>query len=123
MASKDKIARDTQKAYWEGVLSSRLADLSERGLDKETIAKDTSVREIRARIRKIGVRLTVIEEKQEKIEEKAKLKTEKMALPKEEKVKKAKGEEETPEMSKRQQKIEKKLEKKKEKKQAKENQG
>ena len=123
MASKDKIARDTQKAYWEGVLSSRLADLSERGFDKETIAKDTSVRKIRATIRRIGARLIVIDGKQQKIEEKAKLKAEKAAMPKEEKSKKAKGEEESAEMSKRQQKIEKKLEKKKEKKQGKENQG
>ncbi len=119
MASKDKIARDTQKSYWDGVLSSRLEVLKERGLDKGTIAKDASVKKIRAKIREIGARLTVIDEKQRRIEEKAKLKTEKMAIPKEEKTKKAKGDEEPAEVSKRQQKLEKKLEKKKEKKQAK----
>lgn len=122
MASKDRIARDAQKAYWEGVLSRRLEVLNERGIDQKTIAKDPSVRKIRAEIRKIGARLAVIDKKQQKTEEMARLKEEKMALPKEEKVRKAKDEEELAEMSKRQQKIEKKLEKKKEKKQAKENQ-
>lgn len=123
MASKDRVAREAQKAYWEGVLSSRLEVLNERGLDRGTIAKDASVRKIRAEIRKIGGRLAVIDKKQNKVEEMAKVKAEKMAAPKEEKSKKAKAEEEVPEVSKRQQKLEKKLEKKKEKKQEKENQG
>jgi len=122
MASKDRVARDAQKAYWEGELSSRLEVLNERGLDQGTIAKDVSVRKIRAKIRKIAGRLAVIDEKQNKVEEMAKVKAEKMAVPKEEKAKKAKAEEEAPEVSKRQQKLEKKLEKKKEKKQAKEDQ-
>ncbi len=123
MASKDKIARDTQKAYWEGVLSRRLEVLNECGLDRGTIAKDVSVKKIRAEIRKIGGRLAVIDKKQGKVAEMARIKAEKMALPKEEKDKKAKSEEESAEMSKRQQKLEQKMEKKKEKKQAKENQG
>jgi len=118
MASKDKDARDTQKAYWEGALSRRLEALHERGLDRETIAKDVSVRKIRAQIRKIGARLAVIDTRKKKTEEMARIKAEKMALPKEEKARKNKGGEEPAEMSKRQQKLEKKLEKKKEKKQA-----
>ena len=120
MASKDKIARDSQKTYWDGVLSRRLKVLSESGLEREKIAKDTSVKMIRAEIRKVGARLAVIDKKQKKTEEMAKIRAEKMALPKEERVKKATAEEESAEMSKRQQKLEKKLEKKKEKKQAKE---
>ncbi|MBN2396962.1 MAG: hypothetical protein JXI32_01150 [Deltaproteobacteria bacterium] len=118
MASKDKDARDTQKAYWEGALSRRLEVLHERGLDRETIAKDASVRKLRAQIRKIGTRLAVIDTRKKKTEEMARIKAEKMALPKEEKVRKNKNGEEPAEMSKRQQKLEKKLEKKKEKKQA-----
>ena len=121
MASKDKIARDSQKTYWDGVLSRRLKVLSESGLDRGMIAKDVSVRKIRAEIRKIGRRLAVIDKKQDKVEEMARLRAEKMAIPKEEKTKKAKAEEEAAEVSKRQQKLEKKMEKKKEKKQAKEN--
>jgi hypothetical protein len=118
MASKDKIARDAQKAFWEGELSRRLEVLNEQGLDRGMISKDVSVRKIRAEIRKIGGRLAVIDKKQTKTEEKARARTEKMAVPKEEKTKKAKADEEAAEMSKRQQKLEKKLEKKKEKKQA-----
>ena len=122
MASKDKIARDAQKAYWKGALSRRLEVLNERGPDRGTIAKDASVKKIRAEIRKIGARLAVIDKTQKKTEEMARNKAEKMALSKEEKVKKTKAEEESIEMSKRQQKLEKKMEKKKEKKQAKEDQ-
>ena len=119
MASKDKIARDSQKDYWDGILSLRLKELGENGLEPGQIAKDSSVRMIRAELRKIGKRLAVIDKKQKKVEEMALIKAEKMALPKEEKVKKAKAEEESTEMSKRQQKIEKKLEKKREKKKGK----
>ncbi|MBW2672833.1 MAG: hypothetical protein JRD89_05345 [Deltaproteobacteria bacterium] len=120
MASKDKIARDAQKAYWEGALSCRLEVLKERGLDQGRIAKDASVKKIRAEIRKIAGRLAVIDKKQDKVAEMARVKAEKLAVPKEEKTRKAKAEEEAAEVSKRQQKLEKKMEKKKEKKQAKE---
>ena len=123
MASKDMVARGAQKVYWEGVLSRRLEVLNERGLDQGTIAKDASVRKIRAEIRKVAGRLAVIGKKQNKIEEMAKAKAEKIAVPKQEKTKKAKAGEEPAEASKRQQKLEKKMEKKKEKKQAKEEQG
>lgn len=123
MASKDKIARDAQKVYWAGALSRRLEVLKERGLDQKTIAKDASVKKIRAEIRKIASRLTVIGKKQDKVEEMARVKAEKLAIPKEEKTKKAADEEEAAEVSKRQQKLEKKMEKKKEKKQTKEAQG
>jgi hypothetical protein len=118
MASKDRVARDTQKAYWEGLLGRRLEILEGRGLARGTIAKDSFVKKARAEIRKIGNRIAFIDKKQQKVEEMARAKTEKTALPKEEKVRKAKAGEETAEISKRQQKLEKKLEKKKEKKQA-----
>ena len=119
MASKDKVARDAQKTYWEGVLSRRLEVLKESGLEPKEIAKDTSVRKIRAEIRKISARLAVIDKKEKKIEEMARVKAEKMSISREEKARKTKAVEETPETSKRQQKLEKKMEKKKEKKQAK----
>ncbi len=119
MASKDKSARDSQKTYWEGVLSRRLEVLSESGLERREIAKDTSVRMIRAEIRKIGARLAVIDKKEKKIEEMAKARADKALAATKVKVKKTK-EEETPEESKRQQKLKKKMDKKEEKKQAKE---
>ena len=119
MASKDKVARDAQKTYWEGVLSRRLDVLKESGLEPKKIAKDVSIRKIRAEIRKIGARLAVIDKKEKKIEEMARIKAEKTSIPKEEKAMKTKAAEETPETSKRQQKLEKKMDKKKEKKQAK----
>ena len=120
MASKDKVARDTQKTYWEGELSHRLGVLNESGLEREKIVKDTSVRKIRAELRKIGARLAVIDKKNKKIEEMARIKAEKMSIPKEKKGTKSKGEEESAEESKRQQKLKKKMDKKEEKKQAKE---
>ncbi len=119
MASKDKIARDAQKTYWEGVLSRRLDVLKESGLEPKKIAKDVSIRKIRAEIRKISARLVVIDKKEKKIEEMARIKAKKVLAATKAKVKKTKEEEETPETSKRQQKLGKKMEKKKEKKQAK----
>lgn len=120
MASKDKVARDSQKTYWDGALSRRLKALNESGLEQKEIAKDTSVRKIRAEIRKISARLAVIDKKQKKIEEMAKTKAEKVLAATKTKVKKTKEEEETPEETKRQQKLKKKMEKKEEKKKAKE---
>jgi len=119
MASKDKVARDTQKTYWEGALSRRLEALKESGLERGEIAKDTYVRKIRAEMRKIGARLAVIDKKEKKIEEMAKIKAEKALAATKAKVKKTKEEEETPEESKRQKKLKKKMEKKEETKQAK----
>jgi len=119
MASKDKVARDTQKIYLEGALSRRLEALKESGLERGEIAKDASIRKIRAEIRKIGARLVVIDKKQKKIVEMAKIKADKALAATKPKVKETKGEEEALEESKRQQKLKKKMEKKEEKKQAK----
>jgi len=120
MASKDKVARDAQKAYWEGVLSRRLKVLGESGFEPEQILKDPSIKMMRAELRKVGARLRAIEKKERKIEEMAKIKAEKLSVAKEKKTKKAKPADETQTVSKRQQKIEKKLEKKQGKKQEKE---
>ena len=119
MASKDKVARDTQKAYWDGMLNRRLEVLKKSDLEPKKIAKDTAIRKIRAEIRKIGTRLAVIDKKEKKIEEMAKIRAEKTLAATKAKVKKAKGEEEVAESSKRQQKLKKKMEKKEEKKQVK----
>lgn len=115
MASKEKAARLEQRVYWEEKLNQRLSLLAENGADSEKIAKDTTVRKLRAKMRKTDQRLGVIEGKEKKLEEMAKTKAEKLAAPKKEKEKKGKILEEKPGESKRQQKKKKKKEKKEKK--------
>ena len=110
MASKEKVARLEQKVYWEEKLNQRLSLLADKGSEPEKIAKDTTVKKLRAKMRETDKRLRVIEGKEKKLEEMAKIKTEKLATPKKEK--KGKLSEEKTGESKRQQKKKKKKESK-----------
>jgi hypothetical protein len=107
MASKDKQVRLDQKSYLEEKLNQHLTVLAGKGLLPERIAKDVSVRKIRAKMRKTEGRLKVIAELEKKMEEKARIKVEKTAPPKKKKPKEA------PVESKRQKKKEKKSKEKK----------
>ena len=69
MASKDRAARKEQKLYWENQLSRRLEVLTEKGLESGRIAKDPTVKKIRARLRKTETRLKAIDELAKKNEE------------------------------------------------------
>ena len=117
MASKEKAARLEQRVYWEEKLNQRLSLMADKGAESEKIAKDTTVRKLRAKMRETDKRLMAIEEKEKKLEEMARVKAEKLAAPKKEK--KGKISEEKPGKSKRQQKKKGKKEKK-EKKESKE---
>ena len=110
MASKEKAARLEQRVYWEEKLNQRLSLLADKESESEKIAKDTTVRQLRAKVRETDKRLRVIEGKEKKLEEMAKIKAEKLAAPKKEK--KGKTSEEKPGKSKRQQKKKQKKESK-----------
>ena len=110
MASKEKTARLEQRVYWEEKLKQRLSLIADKGAESEKIAKDTTVRKLRAKVRETDKRLKAIEEKEKKLEERAKIKAEKLAAPKKEK--KEKISEEKPSKSKRQQKKKEKKESK-----------
>ena len=110
MPSKTKDARLEQKSIVEATLNERLKTLAEKGLEPQAIAKDSTVRRLRADLRKANERLSVIEGREKKLEEMAQAREQKLQQPKKEKGKKKKGAEEQPEMSKRQKK---KLEKQK----------
>ena len=112
MGSKEKAARLEQKVYWEEKLNQRLSLLADRGAGSEKISKDTTVKQLRAKMRETDKRLRVIEEKEKKLQEMAKVKAEKLAVPKKEKGKKGKTSKDDPVDSKRQQKKKKKKEKK-----------
>ncbi len=105
MVSKSSEARENQKEYWESKLNQRLSFLTEKGFEPGKIAKDVTVRKLRAKLRETGSRLKTIASKEKKVKEMARIKAEKAAAPKEEKKKEA---EKTPEKSKRQQKKSKK---------------
>lgn len=110
MASKGKEERSEQKAYWEEKLSQRLAELKEKGVESGKAAKDTAVRQIRAKLRETNNRLATIVNLEKKVQEMIVTKAEKLAAPKEKKSKKKEAQEEAE--SKRQQKKKKKKEKK-----------
>ena len=110
MASKEKAVRIEQKVHWEEKLNQRLSLLADKGAKSEEIAKDTTVRKLRANMRETEKRLKAIEAKEKKLEEMAKIKAEKLAAPKKEQGKKGKISEEKPAKSKRQQKKKKKKE-------------
>ena len=112
MASKSKEVREDQKGYWENKLNERLSELAGRGLEPQRIAKDTTVKKIRAKIRTSNARLEAVALLEKKVEELARIKSEKAAEPKKEKTKKQKGAEKAPESSKRQKKKKKKVESK-----------
>ena len=113
MPSKGKEERLEQKAYWEGKLSQRLAQLKEDGVESGKTVKDTVVKQIRAKLRETNNRLETIDKMEKKIQEMAATKAEKLAAPKVKKSKKKTAEEE--EESKRQQKKKKKKAKKEKK--------
>ncbi len=115
MASKEKAARLEQKVHWEKKLNQRLSLLADKGAGSEKISKDTTVRQLRAKMRETDKRLRAIEEKEKRLEKMAKIKAEKLAVPKKEKGKKGKTSKDQPADSKRQQKKKKKKEKKEEK--------
>ena len=108
MPSKSKTARLEQKAYWEEKLAQRLSVLAEKGLSPEKIARDTAVKQLRARIRETGARLRVISEREKKAEEMARARAEKTAAPKMKKTKKTAEADAGGNVSKRQQKKQKK---------------
>ncbi len=110
MASKEKTARLVQRVYWEEKLNQRLSMLADKGAESEKIAKDTTVKKLRAKMRETDKRLKAIEGKEKKLEDMAKIKAEKLAAPKKEKDKKGKVSEEQTAESKRQQKKKKKKE-------------
>ena len=109
MASKGKEERSEQKAYWEEKLSQRLAELKEQGVESATVTRDTTVRQLRAKLRETNKRLETIVNREKKVQDMAIAKAEKLATPKVKKTKKKEVTEESE--SKRQQKKKKKKEK------------
>jgi hypothetical protein len=104
MPSKTKESRSNQKMYWKDKLNQRLSLLGEKGLDPAKIAKDPTVRKLRALIRETETRLRAIVDREKKKEEMARIKAEKASVPKPEKAKKTKETETSAEESKRQKK-------------------
>ena len=90
MASKDKASRLAQMDYWESQLNQRLAQLAEKEVAPEKIAKDTEIKKIRAKIRETRDRLGTIEEKEKKLEKMTEARAEKAAKPKKSKTRKRK---------------------------------
>ncbi len=109
MPSKTRQTNLEQKTYWEKRLSQRSGYLTEQGVEKNDMSKDSAIKMIRAKLREVGGRIAAIDATEKKTQELAAIKAEKLAAPKKEKGKKAQAEE-APSVSKRQQKKAKKKE-------------
>lgn len=106
MASKLRTAREAQKAFWEAELSKRIEFLNGKGLDGDSVTKDTAVKKIKAKIRESAFRLSTIAAYEKKLEEMARIREEKKAAPPKEKGKKAEVAVEAPKGKKKEKKKE-----------------
>jgi len=84
MASESKETRLKQKATLEAKLKKRLALLAEKGLDEKKIARDTIVKELKAKLKETAARLRAIAANVQRTAELAALKAERLAKPTEE---------------------------------------
>lgn len=91
MASESRETRLKQKATLEAKLQKRLDFLAQKGLDEKKIARDTIVKELKAKLKETATRLRAIDANVQRTAELAARKAERLAKPKEEtpKVKKA----------------------------------
>ena len=112
MGSGNRAAREVQHSLWKSKLDERLKALTEQGVAKETISKDSTVRKLRAEVRSAQARLRAISRREEKLVEMAAQRAEKLAAPKKEKRKKGAEAEDAAQVSKRQQKKKQKKESK-----------
>lgn len=106
MASKLRTAREAQKVLWEAELSRRTEFLNGKGLGGEEIAKDTTVKKIKAKIRETAFRLSTIAAYEKKLEDMARIREEKKAAPPKVKGKKAEAVIEEPKSKKKEKKKE-----------------
>ena len=89
MASKLRISRESQKAYWEDRLARRKEELSGQGLEGNKIDKDSIVRKLKAKVRESTFRITAIGAREKKLEDMTRIREEKKAAPPKEKGRKA----------------------------------
>jgi hypothetical protein len=89
MASKLRISRESQKAYWEDKLNKRKEELTGLGIEGAKIEKDTIVKKLKAKVRESTFRITAIGAREKKLEDMARTREEKKAAPPKEKGKKA----------------------------------
>ena len=73
MVSKSFESRENQKEYWGSKLDQRLSFLTEKGFEPGKIAKDVTVRKLRAKLRETGSRLKTIASKEKKVKEMARI--------------------------------------------------
>ena len=84
MASESKETRLKQKATLEAMLQKRQALLAEKGLDEKAIARDVSIKELKAKLKETATRLRAIAANVQRTEDLAAAKAERLAKPKEE---------------------------------------
>jgi hypothetical protein len=89
MASKLRISRESQKAYWEDKLGKRKEELKGLGIEGAQVEKDSIVRKLKAKVRESTFRITAIGAREKKLEDMVRIREEKKAAPPKEKGKKA----------------------------------
>jgi hypothetical protein len=110
MSSKQEETSVDHKAYFEAKLNARRSYLVEKGIDPKGIAKDTILKNLKSKIRKMNLKIAAIAEIKKRTEELAKIKADRLAAPKKQKAVKEKAPAAPPEEGKEKKKKKKKKE-------------
>jgi hypothetical protein len=110
MGSKQEATVVGHKAYFEAKLNERRSYLVEKGIDPQGIAKDTILKNLKAKVKKMNLKVEALAKITKRTEELAKIKADRLAAPKKQKAEKEKA----PEASSEEDKEKKKKKKKKE---------
>ena len=85
MGSKQEETVLGHKAYFEEKLKERRSHLVEKGIDTKGIAKDTILKKLKAKVKKMNLRIKTLADIKKRTEELAKMKAERLAAPKKQK--------------------------------------
>ncbi len=110
MGSKEEATVVDHKAYLEAKLAARRVYLTEKGIDAKGIAKDTILKNIKARVKKVNRKLETLAEITKRTEELAKIKADRLTTPKKQKAAKEKAPEAPPKEGKEKKKKKKEAE-------------
>jgi DNA-directed RNA polymerase specialized sigma54-like protein len=82
MGSKQEETAVGHKAYYEVKLNERRSYLVEKGIDPQGIAKDTILKNLKSKVKKMNLRMAALAAIKKRTEELAKIKADRLAAPK-----------------------------------------
>lgn len=91
MGSKQEATVVDHKAYFEAKLNERRSYLVKKGIDPKEIAKDTILKNLKAKVKKMNLKVEALAKIKKRTEELATIKAERLAAPKKQKATKEKA--------------------------------